>query len=66
MKKMLMTLGIIMALATSASAWECKAQSPFATGYGWSDNLFNAQQIALNECSMRTPSLAYCQIVYCQ
>ncbi len=45
--------------------WTCRAESPVAYGVGISPNYAAAQQIALNECAVRTPTYYTCYIKYC-
>lgn len=61
MKKLLLILALVS--GTASAEWVARAESPYAWGVGYSNNLFNAQQIALRECAMRTPVGWNCFIV---
>ncbi len=52
-------------LSTPAIAWECVAASPSAWGVGISPYRSSAVNIALNECSTRTPWGQACYIQRC-
>lgn len=55
------------ALATGASAYECRATSPSAWGQGWHTHSFGyAKRRALGECAARTPNYQVCRIVWCR
>jgi hypothetical protein len=68
MRKIILSLIFVGAgfLHTStAQAVTCYAQSPVAWGVGYSFNFYNAQNIAMYECQIRTPYGMYCLITGC-
>jgi len=46
--------------------FECKAQSPFAVGFGVSQYRDVAARIALSECAIRTPHEYVCRLSWCR
>ena len=63
MKKFIVAL--LAVASVSAYAWRCEATSPSAIGVGYSPYLNVAQDIAMNECQMRTPYYQACFLRSC-
>ena len=65
MKKLLIAIIAIGAFTQAQAYWECGASSVDGFGVGMSDNKFEARDIAMNECRMRTATWNICYVNYC-
>ena len=71
MKKILILVVLCFLFVGEVSAqygpvFMCRASSPYAYGVGYSNNTTTAGNIALAECSSRTPYGYYCVINFCR
>ena len=57
--------GVITAIPARAYACYCEARSSSAWGWGRHASCARSQQIALNQCALRTPRGRYCYVTFC-